>query len=49
MLVDGLQYALGVVAPLRVDGTYLTGTYSYVGSVLSGAVSYPIAISIVSK
>jgi hypothetical protein len=50
MLVDGLQYAaFGVEQPLRVDGTYLTGTYSYVGSVASGAVSYPIAVQIVFK
>lgn len=36
MLVDGLQYALSSGAlqnPLRIDGTYLTGTYTFSGEV----------------
>lgn len=33
-LLDGLQYAMGnTTAPLRVDGTYLLGDYSFSGEV----------------
>lgn len=52
MLVDGLQYTASggtLLAPLRVNGTYLTGTYSYLGSLSSGTATYSIAVQIVFK
>jgi len=50
MVVDGLQYALGLgYQHLRVDGTYLLGTYSFTGSIAGSSISYPTTIQIKFK